>query len=46
MFDKAVAYPTINGVGCVATIFHIPIYQSINKYSLAMKDNVTGIFNL
>ena len=46
MFEKGHAYSTINSAKCaVATIIHIPPYESLNKYPLINK-YLTGIFNL
>ena len=46
MFEKGHAYSTINSAKCaIATIIHIPPYESLNKYPLINK-YLTGIFNL
>ena len=44
MFEKGHAYSTIDSAKCpIATIIHIPPYDSLNKHPLI---NMTGIFNL
>ena len=46
MFDKGHAYSTINSTKCaIATIVHIPSYNSLNKHLLINK-YMTGVFNL
>ena len=46
MFDKGHAYSTINSAKCaIATIVHIPPYNSLNKHPLINK-YITGVFNL
>ena len=46
MFDKGHAYSTINSAKCaIATIVHIPPYNSLNKHTLINK-YTTGVFNL
>ena len=46
MFDKGHAYSTINSTKCaIATIVHIPPYNSLNKHPLINK-YMTGVFNL
>ena len=46
MFEKGHAYSTINSAKCaIATIIHIPPYESLNKHPLINK-YMTGIFNL
>ena len=46
MFEKGHAYLTINSAKCViATIMHIPHYDSLHKHPLISK-YMTGIFNL
>ena len=46
MFDKGHAYSIINSTKCaIATIVHIPPYNSLNKHPLINK-YMTGVFNL
>ena len=46
MFDKGNSYSTINSAKCaIATIIHIPPYNSLNKHPLINK-YMTGVFNL
>ena len=46
MFDKGHAYSTINSAKCaIATIVHIPPYNSLNKHPLINR-YMTGVFNL
>ena len=46
LFEKGHAYSTTNSAKCaIATIIHIPPYESLNKHPLISK-YMTGIFNL
>ena len=46
MFEKGHPYSTINRANCaIATIMHIPPYDSLNKHPLINK-YMTGVFNL
>lgn len=48
MFDKGVAYPTINSGTCVVvTLLNFPSYRSIDEQPLVIKNiYIVGIFNL
>ena len=46
VFEKGHAYSTINSAKCaIATIIHIPPYESLNKHPL-INNYMTGTFNL
>lgn len=46
IFDKEVAYSTINSAKCiVVSIIYIPFFPTINEYPLVMK-HMTAIFDL